>query len=68
MVIALSLVYKSARDKIIKEIEKIGKKKNDKYALKGMKPQPIRAMVLGIPNVGKSSLINLLAQRKSSGV
>ncbi|MEG1222538.1 MAG: ribosome biogenesis GTPase YlqF [Bacilli bacterium] len=68
VVIALSLVYKSARDKIIKEIEKIGKKKNDKYALKGMKPQPIRAMVLGIPNVGKSSLINLLAQRKSSGV
>ena len=35
---------------------------------RGMKPQPIRTMIIGIPNVGKSSLINLLAQRKAAGV
>ena len=32
-----------------------------KYAEKGMKGRPIRVMILGIPNVGKSSLINKLA-------
>ena len=35
---------------------------------KGMKPQPIRTMIIGIPNVGKSSLINRLAKRKAAGV
>ena len=33
-----------------------------------MKPQPIRTMIIGIPNVGKSSLINRLAKRKAAGV
>ena len=35
-----------------------------KYADKGMKGRPIRVMILGIPNVGKSSLINRLAGGK----
>lgn len=34
------------------------------YAAKGMKGRPIRVMILGIPNVGKSSLINRLAGGK----
>lgn len=32
-----------------------------KLAKKGRKPRPLRAMIIGIPNVGKSALINLLA-------
>ena len=35
---------------------------------KGMKPQPIRAMIVGIPNVGKSTLINKLSKRRAAGV
>ncbi|RIM36629.1 GTPase, partial [Staphylococcus capitis] len=38
----------------------------DKFAKereKGLKPRAIRAMILGIPNVGKSTLINKLANR-----
>jgi len=34
-----------------------------KRAEKGMQPRAIRIMILGIPNVGKSSLINRLAKR-----
>lgn len=36
----------------------------EQYAAKGMKGRPVRAMILGIPNVGKSSLINRLAGGK----
>lgn len=34
------------------------------YEARGMKGRPIRVMILGIPNVGKSSLINRLAGGK----
>jgi ribosome biogenesis GTPase A len=40
------------------------KEQLEKYASKGMKGRPIRVMILGIPNVGKSSLINRLAGGK----
>lgn len=54
--------------KIISEAEKLGEGKNAKLVAKGMKPQPIRAMIIGIPNVGKSTLINKLAKRRSASV
>ena len=50
------------------KVSKLGKEKHEKEIAKGMKPQPIKAMIIGIPNVGKSSLINRLANRKAAGV
>lgn len=35
---------------------------------KGIKNRPIRAMIIGIPNVGKSTLINSLSKRKGAKV
>lgn len=39
------------------------KEKFDKMASKGIKPRAIRALIIGIPNVGKSTLINRLAKK-----
>lgn len=54
--------------RIVKEAESLGENKWQKEISKGMKPQPIRAMVIGIPNVGKSTFINKLAKRHAASV
>lgn len=51
-----------------KKIAFLAKDKHAKEISKGMKPQPVKVMIIGIPNVGKSSLINRLAKRKAAGV
>lgn len=53
---------------IKKAILEKGKSTIDKYLKKGMKPQPLRAMIIGIPNVGKSTLINRLSKSRSMSV
>lgn len=40
--------------------------KQARDAKRGIRPRPVRAMVVGIPNVGKSSLINRLAGRSAT--
>jgi ribosome biogenesis GTPase A len=68
MVLALDLTKPSANKEIADAVFKLGETKRMKDKAKGMKPQPIRTMIIGIPNVGKSSLINRLAARRAAGV
>ena len=42
------------------------KDKIDYYAAKGQVSRPMRVMILGIPNVGKSTFINKVAKRKAA--
>lgn len=53
--------------KNLKDVEKAAiqatKEKFDREKAKGLRPRAIRAMIVGIPNVGKSKLINKLANR-----
>ena len=67
-VLAIDLKKGNAETLLSKAVVALGKDKWEKEKAKGMKPQPIRAMIIGIPNVGKSSLINRLAKRKAAGV
>ncbi len=46
---------------LVQKAEAVARPKTHELVSKGAKPRAARAMVLGIPNVGKSSLINRLA-------
>ena len=67
-ILCLDLKSNNAESLLSKAVISLGKDKWAKEMAKGMKPQPIRTMIVGIPNVGKSSLINRLAKRKAAGV
>ena len=55
-------------DECIRQIEKIMQIDLDTHAEKGRTGRRIRAMILGIPNVGKSSFINRISKRTTAGV
>ena len=54
--------------KIAPALKELCKDKLERYESKGMYGRPIKAMVVGIPNVGKSSLINKLCGSKKAKV
>ena len=64
----LDVIHDNVNAILSKRITELAKEKHEKERSKGMKPQPVRTMIIGIPNVGKSSLINRLAKRKVAGV
>ena len=55
-------------NEIINTIEKMMKEETEKGLQKGRVGRTIRVMILGIPNVGKSSIINRLANRNTQTV
>ncbi len=55
-------------NKIVKLSKETLSEKLAKEKAKGMLERPLRAMIVGIPNVGKSTLINTLVHRKSTMV
>lgn len=59
---------KKGFSKLFQTIDEVMKEKRKRDKEKGIKSKMVRAMIVGVPNVGKSTLINSLANRKSAKV
>ena len=66
--LAVDCVSGKGMDKLMPAIRSLLADKLERYAQKGMTGRKLRAMVVGIPNVGKSSLINRLSGGKKAKV
>ena len=53
---------------IVNKVTELAKPKIDKLVSKGLLPRPARVMVVGMPNVGKSSIINKLIKKGKTKV
>ncbi|MBP2628946.1 MAG: ribosome biosis GTP-binding protein YlqF [Firmicutes bacterium] len=59
-VVPLDSLTGSGTKALVSQVEQLGASKAGKLVAKGVNARAVRAMILGIPNVGKSSLINKL--------
>lgn len=64
--LAIDAITGYQMNRIIPMAKEVLKDKLEQDLTKGIKERPIKAMIIGIPNVGKSTLINTLAKRKAA--
>ena len=66
MVVAVDARTRKSNDKIRAYVEKACSAKRERDKRRGIVGRPLRAMVVGIPNVGKSTFINSFAGKASA--
>lgn len=66
--IAINSFDKNASNQIVNEVKEILKAKIERAKARGIRKKMLRALVCGIPNVGKSTLINAITRKKTAKV
>ncbi len=61
--VAVNSLDSKGLKRVTKAAEEVLAEKWERMRSKGLKPRAIRAMIVGIPNVGKSTMINRLAKK-----
>ncbi len=64
--IAVDARTRKANNQVMKALQQITKEKKERDRKRGILGRPVRAMICGIPNVGKSTFINSLSGRASA--
>lgn len=66
--VLLNSITKKGMDKLIELSNEVTDEKRENYVKRGVINKKTRAMIIGIPNVGKSTLINSISMRKGTKV
>ena len=63
-VVALDILKENIIARIVEESRLLMQAKIERMKRRGIRPRAIRAMVVGVPNVGKSTFINRISKKK----
>lgn len=64
MVLALDVIKENITPKVVKAVQTLMQAKIERMKRRGIRPRAMRAMVVGVPNVGKSTFINKISKKK----